>query len=263
MATVILHAHAPASDLPLVLLPPFPLDARLWQPVRDLLPGDVITVDPPGFGGAVDDSPALEGYARALLSALDARGVGRFVVAGNSMGGYTALALAEIAPERIAGIGLVGTKSTADDEEARGNRFAMADAADADEPVSGLLAGLLGRIVSDGTRSEQPDTVARLEAWFADAPASGFAWAQRAMAGRPDRTGVLAALAGRGSGVPGLVVHGSEDTICDAASHRTMADALGVGVRTVARRGHLVPLEEPATVAGALTDLWNRAAARV
>lgn len=39
MATVNLHAPADRTDLPLVLLPPFPLDSRVWGDVSGLLGG--------------------------------------------------------------------------------------------------------------------------------------------------------------------------------------------------------------------------------
>ncbi|MDO5499715.1 MAG: alpha/beta hydrolase [Propionibacteriaceae bacterium] len=110
MTSVNLHRSGEGSGPPLVLLPPFPFDARLWSRVRSLLTGPVIVVDPPGFGGAeATGTPSLEAYAQVLLEALDHVGVDRFVVAGNSMGGYAALALAALAPQRLAGIILIGT----------------------------------------------------------------------------------------------------------------------------------------------------------
>lgn len=262
MTTVNLHISGDAADLPLVLLAPFPLDARLWDDVVEHLadaggPTRIIAVDPPGFAGATaSGEPALEAYADALLSALDAAGVEQFVVAGNSMGGYVALALADLHPERLAGIGLIGTKSTADSEEAHQGRLDTAAGLDSGTPVAEVVEPMNERMISATTRADQPDTVAALRLWLSEAPAVGISWAQRAMAVRPDRTAVLAAL-----DIPGLVLCGADDPMMAEADQRTMADALGVPVRSLAGVGHLIPLEAPAATAAALRDLWGRARA--
>jgi pimeloyl-ACP methyl ester carboxylesterase len=88
---------------PLVLLHPLGADRGVWAPVFDRLAAerDVIAPDLPGFGG----SPALEGDADtpptpARLAAAvrafvrDDLGLDRWHVAGNSLGGWVALALA-------------------------------------------------------------------------------------------------------------------------------------------------------------------------
>lgn len=263
MTTVNLHISGEPSDLPLVLLAPFPLDARLWGGVAERLattdgPTRVITVDPPGFGGAgAGGEPSLEAYASALLTALDAAGVQRFVVAGNSMGGYVAMALAEHHADRLAGIGLVGTKATADAEEARDGRLATAEQLTHDPDTASVVEPMNERMISAKSRAEQPETVRALRQWLGEAPAASIAWALRAMAVRPDRTSALAAL-----DVPGLVLCGSDDPMMTGSEQEAMADALGTTVLAIDGVGHLIPLEAPDATAAALADLWHRAAAR-
>ncbi len=250
MATVTLHPRQEQpSKLPLILLAPFPLDSTVWEDAAQLVGGDVITVDPPGFGGDPDDDPSLEGYARALLAALDARGVDRFVVAGNSMGGYAALALAELAPERLAGIGLFGTKASADADEARANRLAMAERAEAGASASELVGPMAEKLIGRSTRQRRPVVATRLDALLAAAPPAGIAWAQRAMAARPDRTNTLRRLR-----APGVVVYGVEDPMMPEQEQRVMADAVGLLVEVPC--GHLIPLEMPDAAARILGDLW-------
>lgn len=254
MATVTLHPRQEKpSALPLVLLAPFPLDSTVWEDAAELVGGDVITVDPPGFGGEPDDAPSLEGYARALLAALDAHGVGRFVVAGNSMGGYVALALAEVAPERLAGIGLFGTKASADTDEGRANRLAMAERAEGGASASELVGPMAEKLIGRSTRTQRPVVASRLDALLAAAPTAGIAWAQRAMAARPDRTEALRRLK-----VPGVVVYGVEDPMMPAPEQRVLADAVGILIEVPC--GHLIPLEMPDAAARILGDL--RAMAR-
>lgn len=260
MASVVLHRDRQPSELPLVLLAPFPCDARVWARVLQLLPGDVITVEPPGFGGAAaDGEPSLEAYADAVAAELTARGIERYVVAGNSMGGYVAMALAERDTGGVAGIGLIGTKSTADSTEAKSTRLEMAAAAEAGTPPADLVGPMRDKLIAEATRQADQPAVAALEQYLAEAPAAGIAWAQRAMAARPDRTAALTRLAA--DHVPGLILHGSADPLMGAAEQTTMADALGVAVMTVDDRGHLLPLEAPQETAVALRELWSQARA--
>lgn len=255
MTSVNLHARGEGPALPLVLLPPFPLDARAWGRVVDRVDGRVFAVDPPGFGGAsATGEPSLDAYAAALLEVLDAAGVDRFVVAGNSMGGYGAMALAESHPERLAGIALLGTKASADTEEARTNRLTAAAKADDGVPMAELTAPMQQALVSESTWASDAGAVEALRGWLAEAPPNGFAWAQRAMAARPDRLSALAALS-----IPAVVLHGSEDAFMGPETQEPMARALGIDVTTIQGAGHLLPLEAADAVAAALRRLVDQA----
>lgn len=256
MPTVKLHAFGESTGLPLVLLAPFPLDSRVWARIIAHL-GDtrVITVDPPGFRGAMaDGEPTLEAYAAALLEGLDATEVDRFVVAGNSMGGYVAMLLAEQHADRVGGIALIGTKAGADDDAAQAKRLDSADKAESGTPISELTASMNEGLISPTTRAGDQEAVASLQRWLDQAPPAGFAWGQRAMAARPDRLEALRTL-----DAPGVVVHGADDSLMGPETQRPMAEALGVEVTTIADAGHLVPLEAPETVAQLVRALVRRA----
>ncbi|HEY4095772.1 MAG TPA: alpha/beta fold hydrolase [Baekduia sp.] len=90
------------SGPPLVLLHPLGADRRVWAPVLERLAAerDTIAIDLPGFGaspvlepGAGAPTPAALAVAvRAFVS--EALGVRSWHVAGNSLGGWVALALA-------------------------------------------------------------------------------------------------------------------------------------------------------------------------
>jgi pimeloyl-ACP methyl ester carboxylesterase len=267
MSDIALHFDTRPEGIPLVLLPAFPLDGRMFRGVRQHLDGWVITADPPGFGDSAPPravsahlgepaGPSLETYARALARALDEVGAGRVVLAGVSIGGYTTMAFAELYPERLAGIGLLDTKAERDDIEMREYRLRMADAMTANEPTARFLAPLLDHVVSPFTKREREDTFERLAECFEQAPAEGIAWAQRAMAARPDRLEVLRRLR-----IPALVLRGGDDTVSSPAQAAAMAEALGTSVVEVPRTGHMAAAEDPEPVARALADLWERARA--
>lgn len=253
------------GSVPLVLLHGFPLDHRMWLDVTDLLPGDptVLAPDLPGFGLSPigedvaeafgGDGPSVEVMADGVAATLRGAGVDRAVVAGLSMGGYVAMALAERHAGLLAGLALLDTRSGADTEAARDNRLRVAEAVlaqDSVEPVLGMRTTLLGAT----SRATRPDLVEHLETWIGDQGPRGVAWAQRAMAARPDRTEVLGEV-----GCPALVVVGEEDELAPVDLARAMAEALACEVVVVPGAGHMTPIENPEPVAAALSALLQRA----
>lgn len=256
--TLALHRHGPDDALPLVLLHGFPLESSMWDDVVALLPDlPVITIDAPGFGGSAFTvevpEPSLEAYADGVVDALRAAGVTRAVVAGLSMGGYAVLALAERHRGLLAAVGLLDTKATADGDAAREGRLASAREAEG-EAGAGAVAGMVTTTLGETTQREQPAVVEDLRARLAAAPPSGIAWAQRAMAARPDRLWVLEDL-----DVPALVLRGAEDVGAPQEVAEAMVGALAdVEMVVVPRVGHMTALEAPAAVAEALRALHDR-----
>jgi len=89
-----------------VLLHAFPLDERMWDPQREALAGyDVVTPNLYDLGGN-----SVEGWAQAVLDQVD----GEIAAVGASLGGYVALAMARIAPGRVHGLLLAGSRAGAD-----------------------------------------------------------------------------------------------------------------------------------------------------
>ncbi len=258
------------GSLPLVVLHAFPVDHRMWWDVTDLLPGErtVIAPDLPGFGtspsgpdvaaavGADPAVPSVDVMGDAVVASLRAVGVERAVVAGLSMGGYVALSILERHPELVAGLGLIDTKATADDDEARERRLEIARRVRAElrvEAVYGMRTSVLGAT----NRVARPDLVERVFAWIRDQGPSAVAWAQEAMAARPDRTALLPAYAG-----PALVVVGEEDELSTVDDARSMSYQLPDSeLVIVPRAGHMTSIESPQPVASGLSRLLRRAKA--
>jgi pimeloyl-ACP methyl ester carboxylesterase len=90
------------SGEPLVLIHPLGAELVVWEPVMERLARDrdVIAVDLPGFGdspGLVNgDAPTPHALAGSVAGLLDRLGIRRAHVAGNSLGGWTALELAKL-----------------------------------------------------------------------------------------------------------------------------------------------------------------------
>lgn len=257
------------GTLPLVLLHAFPVDHRMWLDVTDLLPGErtVVAPDLPGFGTSpsgpdvaaalgVQDVPSVDVMGDGVAASLREAGIDRAVVAGLSMGGYVALSLAERHPGLVAGLGLVDTKATADDEEARARREEVARRVVAEQRVEAVY-GMRTSVLGATSRVARPDLVERIAGWIAEQGPHAVAWAQRAMAARPDRSHVLAAYTG-----PALIVVGEEDELSPVAAARAMDELLADSeLVVVPRSGHMTSIESPQPVASGLSRLLRRAEA--
>ncbi|NNU25997.1 alpha/beta fold hydrolase [Isoptericola sp. JC619] len=259
LATHVLHDGA---GVPLVLLHGFPLDHRMWNPVvAELPPGlRVVAVDLPGFGHSDLGQlpPTLEAAADAVHAALRAAGEGNGAVVGMSMGGYVALALAERHPEIVQGLGLVDTKSTADTDEARAGRLAAARTV-ADSQTLDAVMGMPDKLLGPTSQMERRSLYPTVYDWIRSQSPSAVAWAQRAMAARPDRTDVLHRFPG-----PVAVVVGAEDSITPIDEAKHMVDAASdATLHVVANAAHLSTIEEPAAVAHALAALQERVVAQL
>lgn len=226
----------------LVLVHAFPLDSRMFDPVRDELAGvaTLLMPDLPGFGtgpALPDAEPSLDPAVDTVIAALDARGVDRAIIGGVSLGGYVSLAVLRRHPERVAGLLLVDTRAGADDDAARRRRLDVAARADRGDIAGGAEA--VAPLLADDTSPQVRD---RLAAIAGEVPAATIAWTQRAMAARPDSTLLLAH-----TDVPVLVVVGERDTVTPPAVARQMADAAPRGeLNEIPGVGHLPPAENPA-----------------
>lgn len=243
-------------ELPLVLLHAFPVDARMWNLVREPLAARtrLITPDLRGLGRTPlpqsDREPSLDDAARDVLALLDKLELDRVVLGGCSMGGYVTLAVLRAAPERVGGLVFLDTKAAADTEQARGNRLAAAERAESEGTGGWLADAMLPNLLGESTRSARPDLVEAVRDLIESQPPSGVAWAQRAMAARPDFTEVA-----RAADVPALVIVGEEDPVTPPDVARELAGALPRSRLVVLpKAGHLTPMEDPDGVAGAITD---------
>ncbi|MDR2986027.1 MAG: alpha/beta hydrolase [Nocardiopsaceae bacterium] len=244
------------TELPLVLLHAFPLDARMWDPVRAPLAERfrVITPDQRGLGRSplpeTSTEPSLDDAARDVLALLDKLDLDRVVLGGCSMGGYLAMAVLRRAPERVGGLVLIDTKAAADTPEAAEAREALAKRVE-DEGVAGWLADAnLPALLADTASN---DVRARVRELIDAQPPEGVAWAARAMRTRPDSLAVL-----RDADIPALVLVGEHDALTPLEAASAMVDALpNATLSVLPDAGHLTPLEAPAGVVEAILS-WYR-----
>lgn len=134
----------------MVLLHSAVTDRRSWHGVLDALAGedlDLIAYDRRGFG---DTSAGNEPFTHLgdLVDVLDEVGAERALLVGNSMGGGLALDLAVTAPDRVAGLVLLGTAVSGMTDEGE-------DAPYEPDPATAAILGAIERAERDGDVAEQ------------------------------------------------------------------------------------------------------------
>jgi pimeloyl-ACP methyl ester carboxylesterase len=217
----------------------------MWQSQREGLSDvcRVITPDLRGFGGTPlgSDAPSLDVSADDVARMLDALDLNSAVIGGLSMGGYVAMALLRRHGDRVRALVLADTKAAADAEPARENRERMAELLTDDPDSTVLLDEVLPKLVGTTTLEKRALIFGRVKALVQGAPSAAAAWAQRAMAARPDSFETLRAFSG-----PALVIAGEEDALSSPEDAQAMADALPNGhLVSIPESGHLTAVEIP------------------
>lgn len=179
-----------------VLLHGFLETMQMWNHLAGFLQEryQVVCVDLPGHGDtpAVAETHSMDLMAEMVQDVLAALEISRCTVAGHSMGGYVALALAEQAPELLAGLAMVHTTATADSEEAKGKRERSFKIIEHDR--IGLVQAAIPNLFAPDNVALFPQAIAELKEQAARTTAQGIRGAQRGMRDRPDRTHVIAGL---------------------------------------------------------------------
>jgi pimeloyl-ACP methyl ester carboxylesterase len=224
----------------------------MWRPQVERAPTGwrFITPDLPGFGTSwLAPATSIEQMAREVLNVLDEQGITRAVIGGLSMGGYVALALYRLAPERFSAMVLADTRATADNDQQRDGRRKMI-AAVRDQGLSAIADEMLPKLLGATSQRERPALAPQVRSMIEGSSREAVAGALEAMMGRPDSRPLLGHVS-----VPTLVLCGEEDGLTPPAD----AEVLRAGVRgshlvMLPRAGHLSNIETPKTFSIALNS---------
>ena len=246
-----LHYVTRGQGTPLMLVHGFPLNHTIWNETAALLEDEVrvILPDLPGHGQSpVVEPVTMDSMADGLAAILDALGIEKVVLAGQSMGGYVCLAFARRHSQRLAGLGLVCTQAAADSPEKRQARLAQAEQtlAEGSQRVVESMSAVL---------TNRPEMAAGMRSLMSTTPAAGMAAALRAMAERAEMSAFLPQIS-----VPALVIAGLADAIIPVDRAREMAASLpDAQLVELAGVGHSPMMEAPQATAEALLGLLKRA----
>lgn len=238
---------------PMVLLHAFPLGAEQWLPqlARPPIGWRLVAPDLRGFGGSAwagDPAAAsMDRYAADVFELMAHLDLAKASVAGLSMGGYVALAMMAREPGRVSGLVLADTRAGADSPDARAARDRMVDVVRR-EGSAGVAREMIGRLLGESTRAQQPDLVDAVVRLVESNGPDGVEAAIRAMRDRPDRTGLLAAI-----GCPAVVICGGQDVVTPPEECEAMSRQIpGARFVRIDGAGHLSNLERPIAFTAAL-----------
>jgi len=236
-----------AGDGPaVVLIHGFGLDMRMWDPQVGPLADRfrVVRYDCRGFGASGPFDPAVPyTHAGDLVALLDHLDIGEAVLAGLSFGGRVALQAALADPARVRGLALLDAVLDGvpwDPESAR-----ALDEVARRVQESGVLAGREAWLAHPlfAAARERPDLAAALAAMVAGYPGQHWLGQDPHRETRPP-IDVL-----EGICVPALVAVGERDVPGFREMSAVLARRIpGAAYRVVAGAGHMVNMEQPATI---------------
>jgi pimeloyl-ACP methyl ester carboxylesterase len=231
-----------ADPLPIVLVPGLGCSARLYrEQIASLWRFGPVTV------ADHTRNATMDGIARRILAAAPPR----FALAGLSMGGFIALAIMRLAPERVARLALLDTNARADTPERSAEREKFIALAQGGK-FAEVNAALTPRYLHPDHRGESFRKI--VEQMAEEVGVEGFVRQQRAIIGRPDSRPMLPAIR-----CPTLVLVGDADAATPPELSKEMADAIpGATMVVIKNCGHLSTLEQPDAVNAAMAD-WLKA----
>src|SRR5688572_10124881 len=229
------------SGTPLMLVHGFPLDGRMWREQSDALSARcrVIVPDLRGFGRSAEAGAfTIDSLADDVHALADQLKLGRFVLAGLSMGGYVALAYVAKHPGTLRGLIHVDTKAEADTAEGKAGRDKMIAQA-REQGVRPIADAMFGKLIPEEAAKGRPALARELREIMDSQRAATLAHALAAMRDRADRTEVLARI-----DVPTLMIVGEKDGITPPDVMRKMHEKVkGSEMLVIPGAGHMTPME--------------------
>ncbi|PWT72080.1 MAG: alpha/beta hydrolase [Bacteroidetes bacterium] len=183
-----------------MLIHGFAEDMSIWHHQIDYLKNKfrLIIPDIPGSGGSSpltlfkNGSPPaiMDDYAACLLHLLDQEGIEKCNLVGHSMGGYVALAFAELYPSRINKLSLFHSTAFPDSEEKKAARRKSNEFIKSYGSAP-FIEQAIPNLFDEPFRKSSPEKIENLIERYANFPAEALVSYYEAMILRPDRTHVL------------------------------------------------------------------------
>ena len=226
----------------LVFIPGLMLTPRLYDPqvaaFRDRFPI--------AFGDTLNKGN-ITAMAEAALAATE----DEIIPVGLSMGGYVALEMARLAPQRLKGLIIMDSNAATDSPDRKAERQRLIDMSGLGK-FRGVTKTLLAQFIAHANLNDETITMP-IMAMAEEVGRDNFILQQQAIMSRRDQFDTLRQL-----DIPGLFIVGSED-IAFLEPVRDMAAAMKNSTYVeIADAGHLPTLEEPDAVIDAIEGFLGK-----
>ncbi len=227
-----------SGGIPVLFLHGVGSDKSVWAPQLAHFGRSrrTVALDYPGYGDseAAKAGTSRDGFASAILAAMDSLEIDRAHVCGLSLGGVVAVAMHAQAPRRCVSLVLADTFAVHPDGKGIYER-SLAASTDLRALAQARVDHLLAPGALDDVRAEVIETMARI-----DPAAYRFGAEAVWLADQRDRAAAI--------DVPTLVLCGAEDRVTPPDLSKELADLIpGARLEMIAGAGHISNLERAAT----------------
>lgn len=229
------HGQGPA----IVLVHGFLESKSIWESLVPELAKKhlVIAMDLPGHGKSdcIEPVHTMELFAEALNSLLSHLQISQAIFIGHSMGGYAALAMAELYESKVAGLILLNSIPNADSTDRIKNRNRAL--AFLEKHPKEYVRLSIHNLFVDGTQNKYAHTIEKLRAEAMLFPIAGIRGAILGMRDRKDRSDILQQFK-----KVKLMICGSDDAIIPIQQSKTAATYCKTPIKVI-EGGHMLLTE--------------------
>lgn len=238
----------------IVLLHGFLENQTMWQDLVAELGKKhrVITIDLLGHGesGCVGYVHSMEDNAEAVRSVLSELRIRKAIFVGHSMGGYVALAFAELYPAAVKGLVLLNSTSKADSEERKANRDRAIKAVKKD--YIGFVRLSIANLFNPDNRERLVDEIEKVRSEALKTPLQGIIASLEGMKIRKDREILL-----RSAAYPILLILGKKDPVLNYEDGLKQIENTTVKLATFPD-GHMTHIENREELVVVLSDFFKK-----
>ncbi len=191
-----MHYTVKGEGRPLLLIHGFPNDGSAWNSIVPALSHHFRLIIPDLPGAGQSSLPvselSLPFIAEGIVQILAREGLGKVLVAGHSMGGYVAMELASAYPGHIAGISLIHSLASADNDVKKENRkkaIALMRKGEAEKKM--FLKGMAQNLFSKQYARRHPEALQQIEDNGSRLPVETLAAFYTAIMNRGDKVQLL------------------------------------------------------------------------
>ncbi len=223
----------------IVLLHGFLESSIMWKPLIPELSKNnfLLTIDFPGHGksGVISEIHSMELMAEVVNEIMEHLQISTATFIGHSMGGYVALACAEMFPEKAEKLILLNSTPVADSEERKENRDRALKVID--QNPKAYIGMAIGNLFAETSREKFAAEIEALKTEAYSYPVEGIKAAIKGMRDRKDRTKVL-----RQFKKEKFMVLAEEDPILPLLETKELANQCGVSLEII-KGGHMSTIE--------------------